>query len=83
MTLYFKKLETNAFTLEPRTWSKINPSIKNIKPAASFMQTLKKSILLSLQTQIDLNNYIIIMMHIIFNMHIIMSLQLYFSYHRK
>ena len=34
----------------PRKWSKINPSIKNVKITSSFMPTLKKSILFQLQT---------------------------------
>ena len=36
--------------LGPKKWSKINPTIKNIKTSSSFMHTLKKNVLLQLQT---------------------------------
>ena len=36
--------------LGPKIRSKINPSIKNVKTSSSFMQALKKKILLYLQT---------------------------------
>ena len=36
--------------LEPKIWSKINTSIKNLKTLSSFMHALNKNILLYLQT---------------------------------
>ena len=36
--------------LGPKTWSKINPSIKNVKTTFCFMYALKKNILLHLKT---------------------------------
>ena len=38
--------------LGPKIWSRINPSIKNVKTSSPFMYALKKNILLHLQTQL-------------------------------
>ena len=35
--------------LGPKTWSKISPTIKNVKTSSSFMHAIKKNILLHLQ----------------------------------
>ena len=36
--------------LGPKTWSKIDPSIKNVQTSCSFMHFVKKNILLHLQS---------------------------------
>ena len=46
-------------------WSKINPSIKDVKTSSSFIHALKKNIFLHLQTKTNSNNYIILMIDII------------------
>ena len=45
------------FFLGLKVWSKINPSIKNVKTSSSFMLALKTDILLHLQTSANSNNY--------------------------
>ena len=37
------------FFLGPKIWSKIDPSIKNVRTSSSFMYAIKKNILLHLQ----------------------------------
>ena len=51
--------------LWPKIWSKVNPSIKNVKTLFSFMHALKKNILVHLQRYANSNNYHILMIGII------------------
>ena len=45
-----KYKEKSLSFLGPKTWSIKTPSIKNVKTSPSFMQALKKNILLQMQT---------------------------------
>ena len=68
--LGYSSVETNTGQkglsfLGANIWSKINHSINNVITSPSFMHTLKKNILLHLQTYANLNSNNILMFNII------------------